>query len=140
MDPRIAGWWRITTWETKNDDTSVDRFPPEAFVAGETHANFLAPKAELYNFVWSDKGGQDCSLDYPRAATTRVTFAQHSFPCGIKPTLVQLDSQAPRSLQLTVTLTTLGEVDGGTGNSGTFVALAVPGPPYGAPRPDEPGH
>jgi hypothetical protein len=140
LDPRIAGWWRITKWDPQNDDLSADLFPPGAFVEGETHANFLTPKTEVYNLVWSDKEGQDCSLDYPRAATTRVTFAQRSFLCGIRSELIALDSPAPRSLQLTITLTTpIAAVGGSTGNTGTFIAQSVPGPPpQGTPGPDEP--
>ncbi len=141
MDPRIAGWWKIMEWEPKNDNSSADQFPPGAFVPDHTHANLLRPKDETFQIVWLDEDGQDCSLDYSRAATTRVTFADHTFVCGIRADLILLDAQAPRALRLTVTLTTLEAAGGGsTGNTGTFIAQSVPGPPpYGAPGPDEPG-
>ena len=140
LDPRITGWWKIESWKTRNDDSSAERFPPGAFVQGETHANMLRPKEEAFQIVWLDADLRDCSLDYPRAATTRVTFAESSFLCGIRPELLELDPQAPRALQLTVTLTSPAEPKGGTGNTGTFIAQSVPGPPpHGEPGPDEPG-
>ena len=141
MDSRIAGWWKITKWDPKNDNSSADQFPPGAFVPDVTQAHLVRPKDETFQIVWLDKDGQDCSLDYSRAATTRVSFAGHTFLCGIKPDLILLDAQAPRELRLTVTLTTLEAADGfSTGNTGTFIAQSVPDPPpYGAPGQDEPG-
>jgi len=137
MDPRIAGWWEIKDWEPRNDALEAPRFPEEGFVRGGTLVIMKAGKA--FNLFWPDQNQMPCALHYPVVAESVMTFAGNGFPCVIQTRSLEWVSGEPQTLQLTVTLSS-GEIQGSTGNTGTFIAQSVPGPPpHGGPGPDEPG-
>jgi len=138
MDPRIAGWWEIKSWESHNDNPEAPTFPEHGLVLGGTLVVMKAGKA--FNCFWPDENQLPCSLHYPAASETLVTFAGDGFPCMIQERRLEWVAADSPWLQMTVKLSS-GAIEGGTGNTGTFIAQSVTGPPpYGVPGPGEPGN
>jgi hypothetical protein len=142
MEPMNTWWKIIGDWKLDNSITPGDGFPADGFVKDGTLVILKA--GEGVNLFWADGRDMPCSAHVPNVPSTPdsqplVTFAGKNFRCVIQEfTSIPLDSTS----QLTVKLAmSVGELGPTTGNTGTFIAQAVPGPPnHGQHGHEKPGN
>jgi len=146
MEPMEIWWKIIEDWKLDNSITpGGGGFPANGFAKDRTLVILKA--GDGVNLFWADGSHMPCSAHLTNIPSTPespplvtlATFAGKNFPCVINEfKWIQLDSIC----QLTVTLAMEPEKFGGvSGNTGTFIAQAVPGPPdHGHHGHEKPGN
>jgi hypothetical protein len=132
----MKNWWQITAdWKVENGTPGGVGLPVDGFVKGGTLVMLEA--GDGANLFWVDGSDMPCSMHVPNLSSipgsqTLVTFAGKNFSCVINEfTLTPLDSPSQLTVQLTMSV---GGLRRPSGNTGTFIAQAVAGPPPPPPR------
>jgi hypothetical protein len=126
--PLTPGFWKIRKWSTSiNDpDPTAPKFPDNGFM--EEGDLIIMSAGDGVNLFWPNQDHMPCCIHYPVVPGSPAHFAGDNILCeSVEPSFNE-DTR-----ELTVILTAGSKEGGVTGNTGTFVAQAVP------PPADEPG-
>ena len=123
--PLTPGFWKIREWWTDVSDSTAPKFPDNGFVK---EGDLIIVRAgNGVNLFWPNQDHMPCCVHYPVVSGAPAHFAGNNIPCESANPDFNEDTQ-----ELTVVLTASSKEGGVTGNTGTFVAQAVP-PPAGGP-------
>lgn len=126
------GWWEIKCWTPNNNlDEHGPKFPHDGGADGRTMITVKDKTGTGGNVFWADENHMPCCVRFPVDPGSLVTFAGVNIP--IETGSLTPDPADPKRIIITL----ISGPKGMTGNTGTFIAQAIPDP--GQP-PYKPGH